>query len=53
MTFEDFQSLLTHIYVQCEKREAAPNQPIARDLFDMIDMKGDGLIDFYEWRHTF
>ena len=52
MTFEEFQGLLEHVYRTCEKT-SPPNQPLARDLFDIIDFKCDGLLDFYEWRHTF
>ena len=46
MTFEDFQRLLTHIFTACEGR-VPPNQPLARDLFDIIDIKADGVLDFY------
>jgi len=40
------------VYTECEGI-TPPNQPLARDLFDVIDFKCDGLLDFYEWRHTF
>ena len=52
MTFEDFLRLLDHIYVKCEKA-SIPNHPTARDMFEMIDIKQDGVIDFYEWRQSF
>jgi EF hand len=44
--------LLTHIY-EVREQKTLPNQPVARDMFDIIDIKKDGLIDFYEWRQAF
>jgi len=30
-----------------------PSYPIIKDLFDHIDIKKDGIIDFTEWSKTF
>ena len=47
MTFQDFQALLDKV------SDKPPTQAIARDIFELIDIKGDGLLDFNEWAHSF
>lgn len=48
MTFEDFQGLLSRIY-----EGAPPSHLLARDLFDLLDLKQDGFLDAHEWSHAF
>lgn len=31
----------------------APAYPIAKDLFDTIDIRKDGMLDLKEWKQTF
>lgn len=33
-------------------KEAIPTYPVIKDLFDMIDIRKDGVIDYNEWTQS-
>jgi len=43
---------LLHKLYSLADREAPP-YPVIKDLFDQIDIRKDGIIDFNEWSKTF
>lgn len=43
--------MINHLYSSLKKD--LPNYPIIKDLFDQIDIRKDGIIDFNEWSKTF
>ena len=46
--------MLKRISELCKEREPSlQNYNIVRELFDLIDTKGDGVIDLDEWRRAF
>ena len=51
LTYQDFQRLVDELYKQNTVENLT--YPIIKDLFDQIDIKKDGIIDFTEWSRTF
>lgn len=46
--------MLKRVSELCKEREPSlQNYNIVRELFDLIDTKGDGVIDLDEWRRAF
>lgn len=52
LNFEDFMNLVTRLF-PLGTGGGVPTSAIARDLFDQIDIKSDGLIDIHEWVQAF
>lgn len=51
LNFEDFVSLMNKL---CElSKESLPSYTVLRDLFEIIDMRKDGVLDLKEWLSTF
>ena len=51
LTYSDFSKLVIKLYT-CAN-EIVPTYPIIKDLFDVIDIRKDGIIDLNEWSQTF
>ncbi len=50
----DFTAMLKRISELCSEREPSlQNYSIIRELYELIDAKGDGIIDLDEWRRAF
>jgi hypothetical protein len=51
LTFKDFSNLVTKVHELGNL--TVPAYPVMKDLFDLIDIRQDGLIDLTEWQQTF
>lgn len=51
MSFNSFTALVQRISELA--REPAPSFPVIKDLFDIIDIRKDGVLDMREWLNTF
>ena len=51
LTYTDFAALVTQLFNKA--REQQPAYPVVKDLFDVIDIRKDGIIDRIEWNQTF
>jgi Ca2+-binding EF-hand superfamily protein/nucleoid DNA-binding protein len=51
LTFNNFTALVQRISELA--REPAPAFPVIKDLFDIIDIRKDGVLDMREWLNTF
>ena len=51
MNFEEFYNLYKDIYVLCN--ESLPQFSIIKEIFDFVDVRGDGKVDYQEWVQTF
>jgi hypothetical protein len=51
LTFKDFSNLVTKVHQLGSL--PVPAYPVLKDLFDVIDIRQDGLIDLTEWQQTF
>ena len=51
LQFGEFVQMLTKLY-ECGKEEL-PAYPILKDLFEIVDLRNDGVIDANEWNRTF
>ena len=51
MTFDEFNNLIVTL---CKlSGDPLPNFAIIKDLFDLIDIRGDGHLDIHEWMQSF
>lgn len=51
LSYDDFNKLIEKIYEL--HGEAGPNYQVMKDLFDIIDVRKDGVIDQHEWKKVF
>lgn len=51
MTFEDFNRLVNKLSEL--SGDSVPAFSVVRDIFDVIDIRKDGVIDMREWLNTF
>lgn len=51
MTYQEFSNLVLKAHEVAGDR--APSYPVVKDLFDVIDIRKDGIIDLSEWQQTF
>ena len=49
--FETFKKLIFELYFK--ERQKEPNYPLMKAIFDFIDIRKDGVIDFNEWNRIF
>lgn len=53
LTFKEFEKLVHQLCKYSEEKMARPNFSVLKDMFDVIDIGKDGLIDYKEWSTTF
>lgn len=51
MSFEEFYNLFKDIFVL--SNQALPQFSIIKEMFDFIDVRNDGKLDYQEWVQTF
>ncbi len=51
LDFEAFKRLIFELYFK--ERQKEPNFPLMKAIFDFIDIRKDGVIDFNEWNRIF
>ena len=49
--FEQFKKIVYELYFK--ERQKEPNYPILKSMYDFIDVRKDGVIDFNEWNKVF
>ena len=49
--FETFKKLIYELYFK--ERQKEPNYPLMKAIYDFIDVRKDGVIDFNEWNKVF
>ena len=51
LDFETFKRLIFELYFK--ERQKEPNYPLMKAIYDFIDIRKDGVIDFNEWNRIF
>ena len=51
LTYTDFTKLVNTAYQAADQELLS--YPVVKDLFDVIDVRKDGIIDLHEWLSTF
>lgn len=51
LAFSDFNRLVTKVHELAN--EKAPSYAVIKDLFEVVDIRKDGVLDFDEWQQTF